>query len=167
MARERGDLPRAATYAERAQREVAIDPPEYYNRFTAIAAARELARIRKAQGDLTAAHAALGSALAITEGDKLRLREREVRIDLAELPPLPGARDARLEHAQRARTIAQDAAFPVDEAEAMLVLAELHLDAGGARRARALFDQSVWIVDRIGPAALRERAARVRAKLEG
>ncbi len=165
IARERGDLPHAATYAERAQREVAIDPPEYFNRFTGIAAARELARIRKAQGDITAAHAALTAALTIAAGDKLRLREREVRLDLAELPPLPGQRDDRLDHAQRARSIAQDAAFPVDEAEAMLVVAELHLEAGGARRAQALFDQAAWIVDRIGPRAVRERAARVRAKL--
>jgi hypothetical protein len=53
----------------------------------------------------------------------------------------------------------------VDEAEAMLVLAELHLEAGQSRRARSLFDQADWIVERIGPAAVRERAARVRARL--
>jgi tetratricopeptide (TPR) repeat protein len=165
--RDRGDLARAAEHAERAQRGVAIDPPEYRNRFTAIDAARELGRIRKAQGDLVGAHEALAGALAIAEGDRLRLREREVRLDLAELPPPPGARDQRLEHAQRARAIAQDAAFPVDEAEAMLVLAELHLDAGGARRARTMFEQAVWIVDRIGPPAIRERASRLRTRLDG
>jgi tetratricopeptide (TPR) repeat protein len=165
VARERGDLPRAADHAERAQREVAIDPPEYRNRYVAIAAARELARIRKLQGDLTGAHAALEAALAITEGDGLRLREREVRLDLAELPPPPDAPDRRLDHAQRARAIAQDAAFPVDEAEAMLVIAELHLDGGNARRARAMFDQAIWIVDRIGPRSVRERAERLRDKL--
>ena len=164
-ARERGDLPSAAAYAERAQREVDVDPPEYRSRFIGIDAARELARIRKAQGDLPAAHAALDAALAIARGDGLRLREREILLDLAELRPAPGSPDLRLDHAARARTIAQDAAFPVDEAEAMLVLAELHLDAGHARRARALFDQAVWIVDRIGPRPVRERAARVRAKL--
>lgn len=165
VARERGDLTRAAEHAERAQREVTIDPPEYRNRFTAIDAARELARIRKAQGDLAAAHAALEDALTIARGDSLRLREREVLLDLAELPPRPGSPDERLDHAQRARVIAQDAAFPVDEAEAILVLAELHLDAGRTRRAQSMFDQAIWIVDRIGPRAVRERAARVRAKL--
>jgi hypothetical protein len=90
-----------------------------------------------------------------------------VRLDLAELPPPPGGPDRRIEHAQRARTIAQDAAFPVDEAEAMLVLAEIHLAAGQARRARALFDQAAWIVDRIGPVAVRERASRLLANLGG
>jgi hypothetical protein len=49
----------------------------------------------------------------------------------------------------------------------MLVLAELHLEAGAARRARSLFDQAIWIVDRIGPRAVRERADRLRARLGG
>lgn len=163
--RERGDLARAAEQAEHARREVALDPPEHRNRYTGIDAARELARIRKEQGDPAAAHQALQEALAIAEGDRLRLREREVRLDLAEVP-LPGAMDERIAHAQRARTIAQDAAFPVDEAEAMLVLAELYLEAGSARRAGSLFEQAIWIVDRIGPPAVRERASRVRAKLD-
>jgi tetratricopeptide (TPR) repeat protein len=165
VARERPDLTLAADYAQRAQREVDIDPPEYRNRFVAIAAARELARIRKAQGDATSAHTALDAALSIARGDGLRLREREILLDLAELPPPRDGPDLRLEHATRARTIAQDAAFPVDEAEAMLVLAELHLDAGHARRARAMFEQAAWIVDRIGPPAVRERASRLRDRL--
>jgi tetratricopeptide (TPR) repeat protein len=167
VARESGNLPQASVYAERAEHEVALDSPEYRNRYVAIAAARELARIRKAEGDSTRAHAALDAALSIARGDDLRLREREILLDLAELlPPLDGP-DRRIEHAQRARSIAQGAAFPVDEAEAMLVLAELHHDAGDTRRARALFEQAVWIVDRIGPRAVRERASRLRDKLDG
>jgi tetratricopeptide (TPR) repeat protein len=165
VARERGDLARAVESAERARREVEMDPPEYRNRFTAIATDREIARIRKEQGDLPAAHAALEHAVAVAQGDGLRLREREVLIDLAELPPAPGRPDQRIEHAQRARAIAQDASFPVDEAEATLVLAGLHLRAGQARRARALFDQVAWIVDRIGSRAVRERAAQLRSEL--
>jgi tetratricopeptide (TPR) repeat protein len=167
VSREQGDLQRASDHAERARREVEIDPPEYRNRFTAIAVHRELARIRKAQGDLPLAHAALEAAIAVAQGDGLRLREWEILIDLAKLPPLPGGPDQRIDHAQRARAIAQDAAFPVDEAEATLVLAGIHLQAGQGRRAQALFDQVAWIVDRNGPRALRERAAKLRTELGG
>lgn len=167
VARERVDLSRAAEYAERARREVDLDPPEWRNRFVAIDAARELARIRKAQGQPDLARASLDAALTLARGDGLRLREREILLDLADLPRPSDGPDPRLDHAQRARSIAQDAAFPVDEAEAMLVLAEIHLDAGHARRARSMFDQASWIVDRIGTRAVRKRAARVRDRLGG
>jgi DNA-binding SARP family transcriptional activator/tetratricopeptide (TPR) repeat protein len=143
---DQGRLDEALEHAETATHLIA----ELGERYTQAAAIGALARVRYRRGDLDAARELFADVLAVGQSSEGVYPLGNARIGLAELARDAGEYGHALNEAREALDLARRARLPLVEADALTVLAGIHLRAGDAGAAREHGERALEIHTRTG-----------------